>query len=92
MDQTSDTRELVDYDPAEGSHVEDGVVEHPTAEDFGHARTLPQDRTGLTEQLDYVKWLGVDCLWLPPFYGSPLRDGGYDIPAQRPRSSDEPSV
>jgi len=96
--------------PAEGSHVEDGPlgrsVEHPTAEDFGHARALPEDRTwfkravfyevlvrafydsnsdgagdlrGLTEQLDYLKWLGVDCLWLPPFYDSPLRDGGYDI-------------
>ena len=37
------------------------------------------DLRGLTEQLDYLKWLGVDCLWLPPFYDSPLRDGGYDI-------------
>ncbi|WP_181792791.1 maltose alpha-D-glucosyltransferase [Streptomyces sp. WELS2] len=37
------------------------------------------DLTGLTERLDYLSWLGVDCLWLPPFYASPLRDGGYDI-------------
>ena len=37
------------------------------------------DLKGLTEKLDYVKWLGVDCLWLLPFYKSPLRDGGYDI-------------
>ncbi len=37
------------------------------------------DLRGLTEKLDYLKWLGVDCLWLPPFYASPLRDGGYDI-------------
>jgi maltose alpha-D-glucosyltransferase/alpha-amylase len=37
------------------------------------------DLRGLTEQLDYLQWLGVDCLWLPPFYASPLRDGGYDI-------------
>src|SRR5436305_110115 len=37
------------------------------------------DLRGLTNQLDYLKWLGVDCLWLPPFYDSPLRDGGYDI-------------
>ena len=86
--------------------LHDGVVEHPTADDFQHARVLPEDRTwfkravfyevlvrafydsnsdgagdlrGLTEQLDYLKWLGVDCLWLPPFYDSPLRDGGYDI-------------
>lgn len=37
------------------------------------------DFPGLTEKLDYLQWLGVDCLWLPPFYDSPLRDGGYDI-------------
>ncbi len=37
------------------------------------------DLTGLTSKLDYLQWLGVDCLWLPPFYASPLRDGGYDI-------------
>jgi maltose alpha-D-glucosyltransferase/alpha-amylase len=37
------------------------------------------DFNGLTEKLDYVEWLGVDALWLPPFYQSPLRDGGYDI-------------
>lgn len=37
------------------------------------------DLQGLTEKLDYLQWLGVDCLWLPPFYDSPLRDGGYDI-------------
>ncbi|MEN3359094.1 MAG: maltose alpha-D-glucosyltransferase / alpha-amylase [Mycobacteriales bacterium] len=37
------------------------------------------DLTGLTNRLDYLQWLGVDCLWLPPFYPSPLRDGGYDV-------------
>jgi maltose alpha-D-glucosyltransferase/alpha-amylase len=37
------------------------------------------DFTGLIGRLDYLAWLGVDCLWLPPFYASPLRDGGYDI-------------
>jgi maltose alpha-D-glucosyltransferase/alpha-amylase len=37
------------------------------------------DLRGLTDKLDYLQWLGVDCLWLPPFYPSPLRDGGYDI-------------
>lgn len=34
---------------------------------------------GLTEKLDYLSWLGVDCLWLPPIFDSPLKDGGYDI-------------
>jgi maltose alpha-D-glucosyltransferase/alpha-amylase len=37
------------------------------------------DLRGLTEKLDYLQWLGVDCLWLLPIYQSPLRDGGYDI-------------
>ncbi|CAN5182020.1 hypothetical protein BH18ACT4_BH18ACT4_04720 [soil metagenome] len=37
------------------------------------------DLKGLTSKLDYLDWLGVDCLWLLPFYQSPLRDGGYDI-------------
>ncbi|MFI5043264.1 MAG: alpha-amylase family glycosyl hydrolase, partial [Acidimicrobiales bacterium] len=37
------------------------------------------DLRGLTEKLDYLEWLGIDCLWLLPFYDSPLKDGGYDI-------------
>jgi maltose alpha-D-glucosyltransferase/alpha-amylase len=37
------------------------------------------DFRGLTQKLDYVQWLGVDCIWLLPMYPSPLRDGGYDI-------------
>ena len=37
------------------------------------------DLGGLASTLDYLQWLGVDCLWLPPFYDSPRRDGGYDI-------------
>ncbi len=37
------------------------------------------DFRGLTEKLDYLQWLGVDCIWLLPMYESPLRDGGYDI-------------
>lgn len=37
------------------------------------------DLRGLTEKLDYLQSLGVDCLWLMPVYPSPLRDDGYDI-------------
>ncbi len=37
------------------------------------------DLKGLTQKLDYLQWLGIDCVWLPPFYTSPLRDGGYDV-------------
>ncbi|MBV8562439.1 MAG: trehalose synthase, partial [Actinobacteria bacterium] len=37
------------------------------------------DFRGLIDKLDYLEWLGVDCIWLLPMYVSPLRDGGYDI-------------
>jgi maltose alpha-D-glucosyltransferase/alpha-amylase len=37
------------------------------------------DLAGLTSKLDYLEWLGIDALWLPPFYSSPLKDGGYDV-------------
>jgi maltose alpha-D-glucosyltransferase/alpha-amylase len=37
------------------------------------------DLHGLTAKLDYLEWLGIDCIWLLPMYPSPLRDGGYDI-------------
>ena len=37
------------------------------------------DFSGLISRLDYLQWLGIDCLWLPPFLDSPLHDGGYDV-------------
>jgi len=37
------------------------------------------DFVGLREKLDYLQWLGVDCIWLLPIYPSPLNDDGYDI-------------
>jgi maltose alpha-D-glucosyltransferase/alpha-amylase len=37
------------------------------------------DFPGLIEKLDYIESLGVTCLWLLPFFPSPLRDDGYDI-------------
>ena len=37
------------------------------------------DLRGLTEKLDYLQSLGVDCIWLQPIYPSPLLDDGYDI-------------
>ncbi|MBA2565210.1 MAG: maltose alpha-D-glucosyltransferase, partial [Gemmatimonadetes bacterium] len=37
------------------------------------------DFRGLTSKLDYLQDLGVDTLWLLPFYPSPFRDDGYDI-------------
>ncbi len=37
------------------------------------------DFRGLIEKLDYLQELGVDCIWVTPFYPSPLKDDGYDI-------------
>jgi maltose alpha-D-glucosyltransferase/alpha-amylase len=37
------------------------------------------DLKGLAQKLDYLKHLGIDCLWLLPIYPSPLKDDGYDI-------------
>ncbi|MEO6447521.1 MAG: maltose alpha-D-glucosyltransferase [Gemmatimonadaceae bacterium] len=37
------------------------------------------DFRGLISKLDYLKDLGVDCLWILPMYPSPFRDDGYDI-------------
>ena len=37
------------------------------------------DFAGLMQKLDYLQDLGVTCLWLLPFFPSPLRDDGYDI-------------
>ena len=37
------------------------------------------DLPGITQKLDYVRSLGVDCIWLSPFFTSPMRDFGYDV-------------
>ena len=41
------------------------------------------DFAGLTQKLDYIKELGVNTVWLLPFYPSPRRDDGYDIAAYK---------
>jgi alpha-glucosidase len=37
------------------------------------------DLAGITARLDYVEWLGVDAIWISPFYPSPMADFGYDV-------------
>lgn len=37
------------------------------------------DLAGVIGKLDYLRKLGVDAIWLSPFYPSPLADGGYDV-------------
>ncbi|PHN31364.1 alpha,alpha-phosphotrehalase [Pseudomonas sp. ICMP 460] len=44
-----------------------------------HAGNATGDLLGIVDKLDYLKWLGVDYLWITPFLRSPQRDNGYDI-------------
>jgi alpha-glucosidase len=37
------------------------------------------DLVGLRSRLEYLRGLGVDALWISPFYRSPMADGGYDV-------------
>ena len=37
------------------------------------------DLPGVIQKLDYLSWLGVDLVWLTPFYSSPMADFGYDV-------------
>lgn len=37
------------------------------------------DIPGIISRIDYLKNLGIDAVWVSPFYQSPLRDGGYDV-------------
>jgi maltose alpha-D-glucosyltransferase/alpha-amylase len=37
------------------------------------------DFIGLADRLDHLERLGITCIWLGPFYPSPMRDNGYDI-------------
>jgi alpha-glucosidase len=37
------------------------------------------DLNGLLQRIDYLKWLGVNAVWLTPVYKSPNQDFGYDI-------------
>src|SRR4028118_1641962 len=37
------------------------------------------DLEGVRQRLDHLVWLGVDAIWLSPFYRSPMADFGYDV-------------
>jgi alpha-glucosidase len=37
------------------------------------------DLAGIRSRLDYLRWLGVDAIWLSPFFRSPMHDFGYDV-------------
>ena len=37
------------------------------------------DLPGIERRLDHLSWLGVDAVWISPFYRSPMADFGYDV-------------
>jgi maltose alpha-D-glucosyltransferase/alpha-amylase len=46
---------------------------------FDTNRNGSGDFRGLTQKIDYIRDLGVNAIWLLPFFSSPMRDDGYDI-------------
>ncbi len=55
------------------------LYEAPVKSLFGASGDGAGDFRGMTERLDYIRDLGVDCMWLLPMYPSPGQDDGYDI-------------
>ena len=49
---------------------------------FRHCLGL-RDRRGIVQRLDHLQWLGVDAVWISPFYPSPMDDFGYDVTDHR---------
>jgi alpha-glucosidase len=37
------------------------------------------DLPGILSRMDYLSWLGIDAIWISPFYPSPMADFGYDV-------------
>jgi 1,4-alpha-glucan branching enzyme len=67
---------------SDGGHVwwEDAVVYEVYPRSFADADgDGVGDLPGLRSRLGYLADLGVDAVWLTPFYPSPLADGGYDV-------------
>src|SRR5260370_8964604 len=72
---------------SDGGHVwwEDAVVYEVYPRSFADADgDGVGDLPGLRSRLGYLADLGVDAIWLTPFYPSPLADGGYDVSAYHP--------
>ena len=57
-----------------------GVIYQIYPRSFAAAKTKSNgDLKGITSKLDYLQQLGVDAIWISPFYKSPMKDFGYDV-------------
>ena len=57
-----------------------GVVYQVYPRSFGDSnRDGVGDLEGVRQHLDHLAWLGVDAIWISPFYRSPMKDFGYDV-------------
>ncbi len=66
--------------PHDGLWYKDAIIyEVPVKSFYDGNGDGTGDFAGLCEKLDYITDLGVTCVWLLPFFPSPLRDDGYDI-------------
>jgi alpha-glucosidase len=77
------TEMLLEPRPAQGAGTDwwrDAVVYQIYPRSFADANGDGLgDLPGITLKLDYLQDLGVDAIWMSPFYPSPLADGGYDV-------------
>src|ERR1700684_395587 len=75
-----DPAALSGIDPNDALWYKDAVIYQLNVKSFFHSNDDGiGDFKGLTSKLDYIKALGVNTIWLMPFYPSPLKDDGYDI-------------
>jgi maltose alpha-D-glucosyltransferase/alpha-amylase len=71
------TQELPDDDPL---WYKDAIIYQAHVKSFFDSNNDGiGDFPGLTQKLDYLQGLGITCIWLLPFFPSPLKDDGYDI-------------
>ena len=84
MTATLPTHEIHAADPADSPWWRDAVIYqiYPRSWADGDGDGVG-DLPGITSRLEHLRDLGVDAVWLSPFYRSPQRDAGYDVADHR---------